>query len=80
MEWFVAMYLLFAKYPLHFLDIGIEVGVIGGSTGCGRTLYVRQSFSSPHVLKSEKTLSQDSQKGRSERPQSTITLVKGWLG
>ena len=28
MEWPVAMYLLSAEYPLHFLDIGVDVGVV----------------------------------------------------
>ena len=54
MEWLVAMYLLSDEYPLHFLDIGIEVGVMGGLIGCGHTPYMRQSFNSPHVLKGRK--------------------------
>ncbi len=28
MEWRVAMYLLSDEYPLHFLDIGADVGVV----------------------------------------------------
>ena len=28
MEWLVAMYLLSDEYPLHFLDIGADVGVV----------------------------------------------------
>ena len=43
-----------AKFPFHFLDIGIEVGVMGSVIGRGPTPYMRQSFNSPHVLKVRK--------------------------